>query len=69
MATSKCPKCESTSFELKASDSTGRNVIDGTVYAYAFIQCRSCGAVVGVVDGHHVPSLLEKIAAKLGFNL
>jgi len=65
MATSKCGKCESTRFELTSTV----NKIEGAKYAYSFIQCRACGAVVGVVDFHHVPTLLEEIAAKLGFKL
>lgn len=69
MAISKCGKCEGTSFELKNSVTRTGSVIDGTQFAYSFIQCRSCGTVVGVVDSHHVPSLLQKIAAKMGFNL
>jgi predicted nucleic-acid-binding Zn-ribbon protein len=69
MATSTCPKCESTSFEMKSSVTGTRNSISGAAYVYSFVQCRSCGAVVGVVDHHHVPSLLQKIAAKLGLKL
>lgn len=65
MAQSTCPKCTGTAFELKDAD---RN-LSGTDYAYSFIQCRSCGAVVGVVEGFFLPVLLNKIAAKLGLKL
>jgi len=41
----------------------------GSKYKIMFIQCSSCGAVVGVSDCYNIPSLLEKIAAKLGFKL
>ena len=34
-----------------------------------FIQCVACGTVVGTTDFYNVPSLLEKLALKLGFNL
>ena len=34
-----------------------------------FIQCASCGAVVGVTEYLNVPVLFEKIAKKLGVNL
>jgi len=38
---------------------------DPSHFKYSFIICSECGAVVGVVDMHHIPSLLQKIAAKL----
>jgi hypothetical protein len=41
----------------------------GSRYKFMFIQCSSCGAVVGVVDYYDIASLLKKIADKLGFNL
>lgn len=65
MAQSTCPKCAGTQFEFK--DAQGN--LKGTEYAYSFVQCASCGAVVGVVDGFNVPFLLHKLAAKLGFKL
>ncbi len=34
-----------------------------------FIQCSSCGAVVGTIDYVNVPELLERLAEKLGVNL
>ena len=64
MTTSRCGKCGSSGFELKMTSD-----IKGANYAYSFIQCSNCGTVVGVVDAHYVPSLLEKIATKLGFKL
>ena len=42
MAISKCPKCECTRFELKEAN------INGSAYRMYFVQCSSCGAVVGV---------------------
>jgi Fe2+ or Zn2+ uptake regulation protein len=64
MTQSTYPKCVGTTFELK--DASG---VSGANFAYSFIQCSSCGAVVGVTDRHHVPTLLNQIAAKLGFKL
>ena len=64
MATSTCPKCTSTAFELKTPER-----IAGSNYTYDFIQCAGCGTVVGVVDAHHVPSLLQQIATKFGLQL
>lgn len=69
MAASMCPKCESHKFELKDSEAPPGNGIQGAKFKYSFIQCKTCGAVVGVVDHYHLPSLLQKIAAKLGLNL
>lgn len=60
MATSTCPKCTSTKFELKTSE------IEGARFNVNLIQCASCGAVVGVVDYYNVPNLLEKLAVRLG---
>lgn len=45
MATSKCPACPSTSFEMIEA------TIDGAKYKNKFIQCARCGAVVGVLTG------------------
>lgn len=64
MAISKCPKCESPRFELKEAGN-----ISGSNLKMYFIQCSSCGSVVGVVDYYDTASLLEKIAKKMGFKL
>lgn len=63
MAMSSCPKCQNHSFELKANEP------QGSKFKIMFIQCTSCGTVVGVTDFYNIPSLLEKIATKLGFKL
>ena len=34
-----------------------------------FIQCRSCGGVVGVTDYHNTASLLERLAKALSVKL
>lgn len=62
MAQSTCPKCGSHSFELAEAP------LSGAKFRYCFIQCSSCGCVVGVTDHHNVPSLLEKLAKRLGVN-
>ena len=64
MAISKCPKCESTCFELKAADN-----ISGSKVKINFIQCSLCGVVVGVTNYYNTASLLEKIANKMKFKL
>lgn len=60
MATSKCVKCDSTRFEIKQANISGSNFI---LY---FIQCASCGGVVGVVEAENIGAKLTKIARKLG---
>ena len=60
MATSTCPKCSGITFEMKEAER-----IKGNAYRMMFIQCASCGAVVGTADFFNAPKLLEKIAAKL----
>lgn len=45
MATSKCTKCANDSFELKYY-----NLPYNNQYRIAFIQCKSCGSVIGVID-------------------
>ncbi|GKX57638.1 hypothetical protein SOASR030_37500 [Leminorella grimontii] len=61
MAMSKCPKCDGLLFEA---------VVKDNVYNYnrslAFIQCRTCGCVVGVTYQQHIPSVLDLIKQKLG---
>lgn len=63
MAASKCPKCESTRFELKTGEPTGSR------FKVNYIQCASCGTVVGVTDYYNTSSLLEKIGNKIGIDI
>ena len=59
MADSKCASCGNTSFELKEAK------IEHCKFRFNFIQCASCGAVIGLIDYNHVPTLLNQIIAKL----
>lgn len=43
MSYSTCPKCTSASFEIKEAEPRGSS------YKLIFVQCSSCGAVVGVL--------------------
>lgn len=43
MAHSTCPKCTSASFEVKEAEPRNSS------YKLIFVQCSSCGAVVGVL--------------------
>jgi len=61
--TSTCPKCSNTSFEAKEAEPRE------SVYKLVFIQCASCGAVVGVTDYLNVSARLDKLAEKLGVDL
>lgn len=59
MATSSCPKCDSHSFELKSSP------IKGAAVPFNFIQCASCGCVVGLVDTNDLVGLLQDVLTRL----
>lgn len=60
MAASTCGKCGGHRFELKEVEPTASN------YKYMFVQCSSCGVVVGVLDYFNTGHLLKKIADHLG---
>jgi hypothetical protein len=63
MATSTCVKCGGHEFEMQRAKPTGSE------YTYLFVQCLSCGGVVGVVDDRHTPTLLDEIKDQLGVDL
>lgn len=60
MAKSTCVKCGGSRFEMTENSPANSR------YKFMFIQCSSCGGVVGVVDYYHLPSLLHQIQEKLG---
>ena len=64
MAQSKCPKCNSTSFELQLKDN-----IPGSNKKMFFGQCSTYGAVVGVTDYFDTATLLDKLEKKLKINI
>jgi len=64
MALSTCIKCGSSSFELKEAPS-----VNGARFKYHFVQCNSCGGVVGVLEYNNIGLTLEKLAQKLGVDL
>lgn len=64
MAESTCVKCGSTSFEMVEANS-----IKGTDLKKKFIQCASCGGVVGVADFYNVQQLVLALGEKLGHKL
>jgi predicted nucleic-acid-binding Zn-ribbon protein len=63
MATSTCIKCGSSSFENKENSPRGSN------YAVTFVQCSSCGGVVGVTDFYNIGQLIHDFAKKLNIKL
>lgn len=64
MATSVCPKCGGSQFEIALHD----NVKNARVKFY-FIQCSACGCVVGTHEYHNIGTLIYKLAKKMGVNL
>lgn len=63
MAQSICPKSESSSFEMK--EHTHKNAR----YPVNFIQCSSCGCVVGVCDYTNASYYVQLLAEKLKIDL
>ncbi|ELY2473516.1 hypothetical protein SMB93_003926 [Cronobacter sakazakii] len=63
MATTTCPKCTSTQFELK------EHPVTNSKFRLVFIQCSSCGAAVGTTELINTNSLIKALAKKLGFSL
>jgi transcription initiation factor TFIIIB Brf1 subunit/transcription initiation factor TFIIB len=59
MANSKCPKCESTSFEVVI------NSPKGSAYKMAFVQCSSCGCVVGIMDYYNIGTKVSDLEKKI----
>lgn len=59
MATSTCIKCGRSSFEMVENSPHGSN------FKYMFVQCTSCGSVIGFTDYHNTGSQLEDLTKKL----
>ncbi len=59
MATSKCPKCGNTSFEMK------EHTPDKSNYKLEFVQCSSCGTVVGVMDYFNIGTRINEVDEKI----
>lgn len=70
MALSSCPKCSNHLFEIQETEPSK------SAYKLMFVQCSSCGAVVGVLDFFNIGAKLTKqdealkrIAQKLGVHV
>lgn len=59
MARSACPKCGATHFEAKEAEPVGAQ------FKLVFVQCKSCGAVVGVTEFYNLGVKLDKMQRKL----
>lgn len=57
---STCVKCGGKTFESVDNSPIGSN------FKYSFIQCATCGGVVGVVEFINLYATLQRIAEKLG---
>jgi len=63
MAISTCTKCDNTQFEVKEVSPRESNFI------LNFVQCNSCGAVIGVIDYFNVGELIHQLAEELNVPL
>lgn len=59
MASSTCVKCGNHSFEMKENTPRTSN------YKLLFVQCTSCGAVVGVMDYYNIGSKIQEVQDEL----
>lgn len=59
MASSTCPKCNSTSFEVMENTPRDSN------YILLFVQCRSCGCVVGTMDYYNIGAKIQGLEKEL----
>lgn len=59
MAWSTCPKCDNHSFELVEDTPIG------SAFKLMFVQCTSCGAVVGVMDYYNIGQRMNELEKKI----
>ena len=63
MAMSTCTKCGKTQFEVKEVSPGESN------FTLNFIQCTSCGGVIGVIDYFNIGELIHQLAEELNVPL
>ena len=63
MAISTCSQCDEKQFELVLQQPRDAK------YAFNFVQCASCGTVVGVLEDRRIEAMLQRIAEKVGADL
>lgn len=59
MAWSTCVKCGGTSFEIVETEPSGSN------YKLLFVQCSSCGGVIGVLDWYNIGARTFELEKKI----
>jgi uncharacterized Zn finger protein len=59
MALSTCPKCNNHTFEIV------ENSPSKSAYKLLFVQCTSCGAVVGVMDYYNIGARINELEKKV----
>lgn len=59
MAYSKCGSCNGTSFEMVEASPRGSR------FKLSFIQCASCGVVIGVMDYNNIGADLEGVKKQI----
>ena len=59
MAYSKCPKCESTSFEVQMNSPLYSN------FKLSFVQCSKCGCVIGAMDYENIGRRIDDLEKKI----
>lgn len=62
MALSACPNCHKTEFEIAESPQLSGGGYSTKVW---FVQCSSCGAVVGVIDYYNLTHRMRELEAKV----
>ena len=63
MAMSTCTKCGKTQLEVKEVTPVESN------FKLNFVQCTSCGGVIGVIDYFNVGELIHRLAEELNVPL
>ncbi|SQC92536.1 Uncharacterised protein [Cedecea neteri] len=63
MAQSSCPRCGSERFEMAV-----KKILNARL-PITFVQCASCGTVVGTVEHECAAELVHKLAKKLNVTL
>ena len=61
--TSKCLKCENTTFEVVNDVPVNSN------YELIFVRCEKCHTVVSAIDYYNVGTLIKKLAQKMNLDL
>lgn len=58
----KCPKCDSTSFELDM-----KTKVSGSTHQFYFVRCSSCGCAISAMN-YREHLLIDEMARKMGIS-